>query len=728
MAIYSFTPKNHTLGTLDNSIRTSPPPLLNTAQFKPKFYIYAEKGPLEPQEVDGGTLLHMYGEQTIDQTSKYFNHATLMLKDILGSSTNCIVERVFDPAQVVKANATIWLDIALDDLPVYERNFDGTYILNGDGDPIQKIDGDGNLMTEEGYKYRVYSSYVDNNSYDTTIDLRDIYTPAIQEGFMNDKNGDLSLMYPIITNVASSHGETYNNEGFSIYPMSGEDADENLMSDSKIFPYYFSRHSTASGIKQSVPTKYGDEGLKFVFGEAVEDSLTNRPLQLETMVPHYYENPDDPEMHLQFSDFDTPHVYYSNIKAISEQIFAREAVKITTVEQEWDDGMYSSSAEWFDFEANDTTALSGQSMLMNLLSGVSSKGVNYFTFAKATDSITLLGGIAEVNISSSTTIFLNGGADGQEHTLDNFEFLVTAKLHEFLDRNSHVIPSSINPESIFVDSGFSVDTKIKLCNVIAVRRDVSVALSTHVWNENNSTVDIVDHIAIASSLKNKLKLMPESTYFGTTVARAIIVMGSGIKTDGTYRYRVPQLLDFMVKAGLQMGAGNGKFKSGFNFGRSPKNVVTSLRDLEPRFIPESVKSTLWKSGLIWTQNKDKRTWFYPSQQTVYENDTSILNAFTSIVAITTIVKIHEDCWEEFSGSNDLTNAGIVEGVEAYMNTRLAGIFDGIVETDPKCIVTEDHQERGYNWKLVTFLYGNNMKTVSESHIVAMRAEDRSLTN
>jgi len=722
MPIFSATPKNISLGTKDASIRIPPPPLPNEAQLKPKFYIFAQKGPLTPEEVDGGSLMALYGQATLDKTSKYFTHATLFLKEMLGAPANCIVERVFDPDVKVKSNATIWYDIALDDIPEYERNSDGTYKLDGNGEPVAT----GN--TVEGYRVKVYRSSIDNDEVNARLaagaDETTVYREAIKQGYMTDKDGNPSTMYPIVTFVGTSYGEAYNAEGFALAPLTGDDADDKVMKDAKTFPYIFSRYTSLSGVKKSIDTKLGDPFVKFTFTEGVLDPTTQQPLQLEEMVPSLYQNLDDPENPVMYSDFDEPYVYYGNIDIVRELLFSKEQPKVTTTVQTWNDGLDAATIEWFDMTATDTGADDGQEALLNFLTAKSSKNVNYFTIVKDTDVVTLPDNMAEVNISSSNVIYLDGGTDGAEMTPDFFNQLVSAKFDEYLDKDSKVMSLALNPESIFIDSGFPVDTKLHLCNVIANRRDVSVALSTHEWNTENKTKTIGEHLAIATLLKNKLKLMPESTYFGTSVARGIIVMGSGIKADGSYRYRVPQLLDFMIKAARQMGAGNGKWKPGFNFSRSPLNVVDQLKDLEPTFIPDSAKSLLWKAGLIWTQNKDRRTWFYPSQQTVYENDTSVLNAFTSIVAITTIVKIHEDCWEEFSGATDLSNAALIEAVENYMNERLKDKFDGIVEVEPHCIITAADEVRGYSWKLVTYLYANNMKTVSESHIVAMRASDR----
>ena len=101
---------------------------------------------------------------------------------------------------------------------------------------------------------------------------------------------------------------------------------------------------------------------------------------------------------------------------------------------------------------------------------------------------------------------------------------------------------------------------------------------------------VANESAIATLLKNKLKLMPDSDYFGTPVMRGIVSMGSGMLSDDSHPYRVPQLLEIAVKAAKYMGAGNGAWKTGYAFDRFPGSNVTVLKDLEPSFIPDGAKS------------------------------------------------------------------------------------------------------------------------------------------
>ncbi len=694
MAIYSATPRNQSLGTKDASTRVPPPPRPNRAQFKPKFYVWAEKGPLTPEEVNGGTALAMYGQDTFDQRSPYFNHATLFANSIFKAPANCIIERVFDPLQKVKANSTVWIDIGLEDIPEYERLSSGKYKLDGSGQPIQKA------TTIEGYKFKIYTSNVDNDTYDITKEGMDIYTAEPREGFMTDKNGDPSFMYPIATFVASNFGEAYNNEGISITPLIGDDADDALMAEEKVFGYSFSMHSIISGVKDNIENIFGDTNVKFAFKEEILDPTTRQPLQLEEVLPKLWQNLDNPENPVKYCDIGEPFIYYDNIETVTSLMFTREVPFVNTNVVTWDDGLDASTSEWFDFESDVNGALPDQNLLINLLTGGSSKKVNYFAIVKAPDVVNLTN-MSETNISKATTIYLAGGSNGREMTNELFEELVVLKYDEYLDRDAMVISLPLNPESVFIDSGFTVDTKLRMANVQAHRRDIATIFSTYEWNKENKVRTTGEQRAIANLIKNKVRMFPESEYFGTEFARGIIIMGSGVLSDDSYRFRVPHSLDFVIKAAKYMGAGNGKWKEGFNFSRSPLNVIDTIKDVEPKFIPESTKSILWKAGLIWSQNKDKHTWFYPSSQTIYGNDTSVLNSFTSIVGICTIVKAHEDCWEEMSGATDLSNAEFIEQVEAYMLEELRDRFDGVIETDAKCVITKADDLRGYSWKLIT---------------------------
>jgi hypothetical protein len=171
------------------------------------------------------------------------------------------------------------------------------------------------------------------------------------------------------------------------------------------------------------------------------------------------------------------------------------------------------------------------------------------------------------------------------------------------------------------------------------------------------------------------------------------------------------------------GAGNYKWKSAFAFDHGPLAILEWLVDITPGFIPAGIKPTLWNDGLVWAQPKDRAQYFFPAMQTVYENDTSVLNTWTTVIAIGTLNKIGGDTWREFSGANTMTDGQFKDAVTEYCNERLSGIFDSLLVVIPEVIISEKDEIRGYSWQVVFKLFAPNMKTKMVTWVEAYRISD-----
>jgi len=718
--IVTATPGNYAFGTKDESWKNEPPMQPARPQFLPLMFFMGEKGTLEKTTANFPKMMQTFGAKTFDKDSKFYKHPQVFMEGIFSKAGLVEAERIIDPSIVVKSNITIWLDIALDDLPEYKRTHEGKYIYDANGEPETTDD------TIEGYKYKIYYSFVSNDNYDTTKSGRDIYEMEVQEGYMTDKNGDSSTMYPLFTFIAASHGEVLNKEGFTIEAMSGDEADENMLNELKVFPYVFRRFSTYSGVRQPVDNIYGSNKVKFTLKDKVRDPLTKLPLQLDRYLPKYWENLDDYTAPAKYSDFDEPIVYYNNINIVSNILFEKEAPYVTTEVKTWDDGLDAATVEWFNFEADENRALTGQDLLFNILTGLSTNKVNYFTFVHNSAVVATQENITDTSISGAVTIYLKGGLDGDTSD-EMFETVVKSKLDRYLNRDSMFNEMSLNPESSIIDTGYSMDVKLKMANILTYRRDIVPLISTYIHNEKNKTMSLDEEIALLNLIRNRFKLFPESEYFGTEQAKTIVPMASGFVIDSEYRYRVSYLYDLVLKMTEMMGASNGKWKNSKIFSGFNHNEVEYLKDIkigdQPN-VPYGIRSTLWKSGATWVQTKDKKTYFTPAVQTLYGDATSVLNNPVVAFAIATIEKIHEDCWEEHSGTTNMSNSKFKESVESYMNKRLDAIFDGVVSVKPTCIITDLDKKLGYSYNLVTEIYAYNMKTAQYSHIIAKRADEK----
>ena len=167
----------------------------------------------------------------------------------------------------------------------------------------------------------------------------------------------------------------------------------------------------------------------------------------------------------------------------------------------------------------------------------------------------------------------------------------------------------------------------------------------------------------------------------------------------------------MIKTARFAGAGNGKWNKAYLFDRGATAVITSLKDIKPEFIPQTAKPALWYANSIWSQRFDRSNYFFPAIQTVYDNETSVLNSYFTIMAVCTSNKVGFEAWKNFTGSISLSNDEFKTSVETFVTNRMNNIFAGIVNAVPECIIDDYDKVRGYSWHLKIKLESNNMKTV-----------------
>jgi hypothetical protein len=168
--------------------------------------------------------------------------------------------------------------------------------------------------------------------------------------------------------------------------------------------------------------------------------------------------------------------------------------------------------------------------------------------------------------------------------------------------------------------------------------------------------------------------------------------------------------------------GGSSWKTQNLFDQGSNNIIENMYDIQPEFIPAGVKPALWDLGLVWPQPYDLSRYHFPSLQTVYDNDTSVLNNFFVGMAITVINKVAAQTWRNFTGVTSLQPAELITQVEAYAADRL-DVFGGVVKVIPKAVITDFDAARGYSWTLMFKLGGNVSKTVMTTYIVAKRMED-----
>ena len=714
------SPKIVFRGTEDNSTRTVLPERDPLPQHLPLFYIFAQKGSTKRIVTAPAKLVSLYGAASFELDEKYYNHQTRFLSLVSGTGNTVMVQRLV-PEDAKKANAIVYLDIIKDDnIPNYVRRSDGSLVSN-ETNTAYLVDK--NKPTISGYKIKWIKEVVDAST-------TDFATAEVKTGTMVRKSGvpgepdRTSTMYPIFEIRAAEVGEAYNNLGFSVNVIPKDAQNTKLITTLNSMMYTLSLYERASA--KDVPTVkrslFGETGVNFVFKEKARNPDTEAVMDIETVYDNNWFNETDALKPLVYKDFEGLYFYRENYEKVLKLLLAAEAPFISDVPQMWADNEDASTLSWYDYTTADQELLMDQFGLLNPFTLRSVRGTRYISVAVDTGTPNLKANQTEISMTSSTPIFLSGGSDGTLSN-ENFEKEVCKKMDEYLDENSEVMDTAINVESIFYDSGFSLDTKKELTSFISLRKDTFLMLTTHVDSLGTKYRPLSEERAIAVALKTRLKLVPESTYYGTPVCRAIVSAGSGKFTDGSTNTRIPLLYNIAKKAAKMMGAGNGKWKPKEIFDTAPNNIIDDLTDIQPYFIPEGIKPTLWNEGMIWAQPYDRSSYHFPAMQTVYDNDTSVLNSFFTAMALCTLTKIGADSWRNFTGSTKLTDAQFVDKVTAYLNSRTEGIFADMFVIVHDVVITEHDEQLGYVWHTTSKIYANNMKTVCVFNPAAYRMSD-----
>lgn len=369
--------------------------------------------------------------------------------------------------------------------------------------------------------------------------------------------------------------------------------------------------------------------------------------------------------------------------------------------------------------------------LLNFISGKDVKGVEY-------RNLQLNGPDADDNsgilMSNKARHYAAGGSDG-DISIGNFDTLTGNQLENWGDLEATLLDRAKYPQSIIYDSGFSLETKQKMLTPIGLRKDVAVILSTQelgYWDRAIPLAPVwvvkgpntaVEESNMAIALKGAAELYPESEVYGTSVCRAAVIGHAGHLINSQYKGWLPLTIDVADKLAGYMGAGIGTWSAGQAPDIAPNNQVSRFKDVNVPYKNDVVYDNDWDSGLVWVQHFDRQNLFYPAWQTVYSDDTSVLNSMITMLACVELEKVADRVWRELTGRSDLTNEQFIERSDALIEANTRDRFDGRFIIVPETYFTEADEIRGYSWSTNIKIYANNMKTVGSMTIEAWRQSD-----
>lgn len=678
-------------GIQDLSNRTLPVELEVLPTHLPKIYIYAQKGPTAPQLVVGGGRDQMYGSDSFDPRKKYANHQTEFANRINAQGNSQMIERIVPDDTGPKSNFLLSLDVLEAPVQQYQRAVDGSFILNSVTGLRVPVTGGG--ATISGYKAKWVLSNI------STLANENTFGAAPQGVGTQTLNAVQSILYPILEFQASSYGEVFNNSGLRIWSPTEKSAtgvNSTLLSDIKAYPFRLSaiRRTLPTSTPNIVFTEQAEPFFDFVLKANQVNSNTTAAVSLEDIFLNKYQNLEDLRFPLKFGDFGNIKVYQDNIDTLVNLFYNKEFPVA---------GLNS-----------DFTGATDEKYLFNFIGGTSSKGAPYFTFELDTT------GAGSVRLSENSNLYAKGGADG---TMSNalFSAAVADRVAGYGDATSYLMNNVVYPESIIYDSGFPLATKYALCNFIAERKDTTVILSTYTVGGPEMTA--AEESSLAVALRTRLQNFPESDFFGTSVVRGMIIGRYGNVRNSLFRGKLPLTLELADKAAKMMGSGDSRWKENQLFDRYPNNEITLFTNVNVTFTPAAVKNKDWDIGLNWVEAFSRQSLYFPALKTVYDNDTSVLNSFFTMMLCVELQKVGDRVRREFSGNISLTDDELIDRVNKRISALTVGRFAGLFRIVPAAYYTDADKARGYSYTLPIKFYANNLKTVSTLFLQAYRLSD-----
>ena len=731
----------------------------------PKIYCYAQQGPTSAQLLSGGDLINMFGADTFDMRKAYATHAT-QLANIVNAQGNAIMfQRVIPADAGPNSSISLYLDVLPTTIPVYQRNADGSYKVDSNGNPVPASPA----QTVPGYSCMWVASEIAKDAHGVSMFGSAEPKPGVQTDQVTMTQ---SQQFPIMDLVVSHVGSYGNNIGLRMWAPtinSSSPINPSLITTNKAYPFRMSCVARMDSI--STPsTKFDLNGSQYqnvVFKANQIDKSTDSKVSIGDVFLQAYQALNVPGYAPVFGPFGDLHTYDFFIDTLLKQFYAAELP-------------YANSF-------SDILGVPDEEYVFNMISGVSSSAAPYTTFVIAN-------GNNSVYLTENTTIYATGGSDGtmgdattlpitsivgsisgdvllisagdtkrmaagqmvgdvsglvtpgttlvsgsgntwivspsqsvvsetMAITVPGFASLVADELVQYADLNSVLQDTAKYPESIFYDSGFPLATKYTACSIIAQRKDIAVVLCCH--DTTGPVLTAAEESSLAIALRTHLQMYPESDIFGTATMRGMIVGRSGTMLNSQYSKPLPLVFEVAAKAANYMGASNGIWKPGFAFDTSPANQVTMFTDVNVSFTPDTVRNKDWSNGLVWVDNYDRLSLYFPAFKTVYDNDTSVLNSFFTMMACVELEKVGERARRRFSGESSLTDAQLLANVNTFVNQNTTGRFDGRFVIRPNAYLTAADVARGFSWSLAIKIYAPNMRTVMSLAIQSYRIGDLS---
>jgi len=761
MAVLKATPKGYLQGIQDLSRRAPVSEPEQIPQHLPHLFLFTERGPTEPHLVSGAAAATLYGAKSFDLTQRFSTHQTVLAQAIMAAGNSVMIQRVIPTDSAGRALAgtallRVSLEVIRTQLPVYKRNPDGSIKLTSTGER----DVDATAAPIEGYRGVLWTSMT---PYPLAAQKK-FGTGAVIAGRSGATIGSVPLVtlstygadaeatvYPLFDLEVSSPGAYGTNIGMRLWgPNSNSQTpnDAAYIESVRAFMYRFAFIERDSAISSpNLLTDIGGErssDLCFIAGAM--DGL-GRSTSVQDSLVQNYQDVDTVGSTPLYGPFKRVHVYESNLETVLSMLTlgADDGVPDYPVAQGERQFDATSIAQGYGRTVDTAfgNLVADNKHMFNLFTGVDHYGVPYDTYT-VEDSVRF-GGVAfgegANHYAAAGTDGLSASTNATTARIENFQLFdkEVARQLSIWGTESEVpmLDDAKYPVSAVWDSGFALETKKKFLIPMSRRKDIIAHLCTQevggyldpkdedpqTWSLQPQNDESAEQ-AIAQQLRLAAELYPESEVYGTPVCRAIIFGHSGQLLNTPWKHTTPLIVDFASKVAGYMGAGDGNWVNSQAFDVSPANQITMFRtsSVNLTWKTDGNYHKNWDNGIIFVKNYDRSSLFVPAFQTVYPDDTSVLNNYFTVAAAAFLEKVAQQTWRDLTGMS-LTAEQFIERSNKLIANAVAGRFDGRFVIVPNTFMTGYDEQRGFSWSCNIELFAPTMRTVGSFTIISRRIED-----
>lgn len=678
VSTYSSLPRTVFRGIKDDSAVNLVMPGESLPIRVPLFFTLGSWGETDvARYVDGDGQKLLYGSELTNPRSKFFTHQSQFIRTHFGAGGKALLRRLV-PADAKRASARLVLDYVADEIPVYERNVDGTYKLDSNGAKVV-------VVGETVQGYRLQWKLVEIPAGDAGFGTG----TAGEGGLVSAVDGALSIAQPILDINARHIGEKGKNLGFRLVAPtvnSVDPADADLQEDLGSFLYRIQMVSRtdAKSTARLMANLDGGSYTTFSMKKGAVDVTNDIEYYGTKNIIRSYET-TDLSAFTGFGNFEKLSFYDAGLTTVLEALKAAE-----------------------EAHTGETIA---DAHLLNILTGVDVNGVPYHSFVIEGPQ---QGGLL---FSETSNLFMVGGSDGTV-SVEKFNELVDSELSGLNDTSFPYADIARMPYDSVWDSGFPIDTKLKFSGFHALRPDVVPHICTQDVLRPLNTPSQDSSIGV--TLRSHFRASQESAEFGTKACRYALVMSAGKLINDTYDGLVPFLEWWLLKGAEYMSAADGSMNSDFAFGRGEQNIVTRYRDHNAGTKLVSARKNDWDNGLNFAEWFDMSRLFYAGMQSIHEVHTSILHGYLNVCIAANLTRIGHIVWREMSGDSQLTDDEFLDLVTQKVNDRTAGKYDGRVDITPRAYYNALDEALGFSWHLDIGMAGDNIRTVQNLAVIAQR--------